>query len=87
MTPDREQEFFEWSDGTGVRWLSQLRDEDGTHLRTETLSRLTSKTSVLNTADGMETAKILYDILSEVTQTDPSSQGSKLKTPSGGGTS
>ena len=75
----REQGGFKWSDRTGVRWLSQLCDEAGTHLRTETISRLTSNTPVLHAADGTETARVLDDILSEVTQTDPSSQGSKLQ--------
>ena len=82
----REQEVFKWSGKTGVRWLSQLCDKAGTHLRTEALSRLTSNTPVLHAVDGTETARVLGDILSEVTQTDPSSQGSKLKTRSGRGT-
>ena len=57
----REQEVFIWSDRTGVRWLSQLCDEAGTHLRTETPSCLTSNTSVLHAADGTETARVLDD--------------------------
>ena len=81
--PGREQEVFKWPDRTGVRWLSLLCDEAGTHLKTETLSRLTSNTSILNAVDGTETAETLYDILSDVTQIDPSSQGSKLKNPLG----
>ena len=59
---DREQEVFKWFNRTGVRWLSQLRDEAGTHLRTETLSRLTSNTSVPHSADDTEAARVLVCI-------------------------
>ena len=81
--PGRDQEVFKWPAETGVRWLSQLCDEAGTHLRTETLNRLTSNTSVPNAANGHASAKIMSAILSELTQTDPSSQGSRLKKPLG----
>ena len=66
-----------------MRWLSQLCDETGTHLRTETLNRLTSNTSVPNATGGSASAKILHDIFSELTQTNPSSQGSRLQKPLG----
>ena len=80
--PDREQEVFKWTDRAGVRRLSQLCDEASIHLRADTLNRLTSNTSIPNT-DGAASARTLYDILSELTQTDPSSQGGQLKTPLG----
>ena len=63
-----EQEVFKWTDRTGARWLSQLCDEAGTHLRTETLSRLTSNTPVLHATNGTDTARVLDDILGEATQ-------------------
>ena len=74
---------FKWYNRAGMRWLSQLCDEADTHLRTETLSRLTSSTSVPHAADGTETARVLDCILSEIIQTDPNTQGSKLKRPLG----
>ena len=75
-----EREVFKWSDRAGVIWLSRLCDETGARLRTETLSHLTSNTPAPHAAGGTETARVLDDILSEVTQTGPSSQGSKLNT-------
>ena len=76
---DREQGFFKWPISTGVKWLSQLCDEAGAHLRAGTLNRLTWNTTVLQAADGVETARMLDCILGEITQTGPQTQGSKLK--------
>ena len=60
----REQEVFKCPDRAESRWLSKLCDEAGTHLRTETLSRLTSNTSAPHAADDTETARVLGDIFS-----------------------
>ena len=76
-----EHEAFKWSNGTRVRWLSQLCNEAGTYLRTETRNRLISNTSVPHAADGTETAKVTDCILTEIIQTEPETQGQAQKTP------
>ena len=81
--PEDEQAVFKWSTQTGVRWLSQLSDEAGTHLRKETLSRMTSNTSALHAAAGHDTTRALSMILEGHVQTDPKTQGSKLNKPLG----
>ena len=43
----RKQEVFKWSSKTGVKWSSQLCNEEDAHLRTETHNRLISNTSQL----------------------------------------
>ena len=66
-----------------MRWPSQLCDEAGTHLRTETLSCLTSNTSGPHAADCTGAVRVFDWILGETIQTDPRTQGSTLKRPLG----
>ena len=66
-----------------MRWLSQMCGEADIYIRVFTLNRLTSNTSTPNAIDGAASARALYDILSKLTPTDPSSQGGQLKAPLG----
>ena len=51
-----EQVVFKWSTRIGVRWLSQLCDEAGTHPKKEALRHMLSNTSITHAAAGAETA-------------------------------
>ena len=81
--PAMEHEAFKWVARTGVKWLCQLCDESGTHLRAEPLNRMTSNTSLPHSPDGTQTAWVPACILSETTQADPQTQGSRPKKPLG----
>ena len=78
-----EQAVFKWSTRAGVRWLSQLCNEAGTHPTQETLSRMLANTSVLHATADTETARALTTILGGKLQTDPKTQGGKLREPLG----
>ena len=61
----KDQEVHKWSAQTGIYWLSQLCNEEGTHLRTEVHNRLLSNTSQPHKVIGGGTPKALCWILSE----------------------
>ena len=66
-----------------MRWLSQLRNEVGTHPTKETLSKILSNTPVLGAAADAETARALISILGGELQTVPNTQGGRLREPLG----
>ena len=75
----REHAVFKWSSETGVLWLSQLCNEEGTHLRVETYNRLISNTSKPHKVEGGKTPKILGWISSEVVSPGTKAHGQRLK--------
>ena len=81
--PEDEQAVFKWSARTGVRWLSQLCNETGIHPTKEALSKMLANTSELHAAADAGTARALTSILGGELQTDPKTQGGKLREPLG----
>ena len=66
-----EQTVFKWPIRMGVRWLSQLCNEAGTHPTQEALGRMLSNTSLLHITANTETARALTVVLGGELQTDP----------------
>ena len=75
----KEQEVHKWSARTGIHWLSQLCNEEGTHLRTEVHNRLLSNTSQPHRSEGGVTPQTLCWVLSEEVLPGSKTHGRKLK--------